>query len=241
MSSLRAAAQMGMTLAVGTFIALPAAGLAQSLPYAKMAPLEQYLIADRDTEINLARSAAPTSISGGATILVLTRHGYVTAVQGSNGFTCLVERSWTSPFDSPDFWNWKLRGPVCYNPPASRSVLRYTIFRANMAATGVGKPEMLARLQAAVDSNELPRAEAGSMAYMMSKNQYLGDDAKAWHPHLMFYAPKAAGANAGESWGANRHGSPVRFDSSDHIVPEPWALFFVPVARWSDGSSAATT
>ena len=64
------------------------------------------------------------------------------------------------------------------------------------------------------------------MAYMLSKEQYLGDAAKAWHPHLMFYAPKADGANAGAAWGADREGSPVVFDSSDHVMPEPWALFF---------------
>ena len=32
-------------------------------PYAKMAPVEQYLMADRAAEIALARSAAPESIS----------------------------------------------------------------------------------------------------------------------------------------------------------------------------------
>ena len=47
--------------------------------------------------------------------------------KGTNGFTCLVERSWMSPFDSPEFWNWKMRGPICYNPAASRTVLLYTL------------------------------------------------------------------------------------------------------------------
>ena len=65
------------------------------------------------------------------------------SAQGTNGFTCLVERSWTSPFDSPDFWNWKLRGPVCYNAPASRTVLRYSIFRTAMAVAGESKAQML--------------------------------------------------------------------------------------------------
>jgi hypothetical protein len=84
--------------------------------YSTMAPLDQYLMADRNAEIALARSAAPTSISGDATVLVLEKTGYQTAVEGKNGFTCLVERSWMSPFDSPEFWNSKMRGPICYNP-----------------------------------------------------------------------------------------------------------------------------
>ena len=95
-------------------------------PYPAMAPIDQYLMADRSAEIALARSAAPEAISRDATVLVLGRNGYETAVEGKNGFTCLVERSWMSPFDSPEFWNPKMRGPVCYNPAAVRSILPYT-------------------------------------------------------------------------------------------------------------------
>src|SRR6516162_3245980 len=85
-------------------------------PYPNMAPLEQYLISDRDAEIALARSAAPDSISRDATILVLGKHGYETAVEGKNGFVCVVERAWTASFDDPGFWNPKNRSPICYNP-----------------------------------------------------------------------------------------------------------------------------
>ncbi len=40
-------------------------------PYPKMAPVDQYLMTNRDEEIALARSAAPASISHDATVLVL--------------------------------------------------------------------------------------------------------------------------------------------------------------------------
>ena len=43
--------------------------------YPSMAPIEQYLMTDRNAEIALARSAAPEAISRDATILVLGRHG----------------------------------------------------------------------------------------------------------------------------------------------------------------------
>ena len=62
--------------------------------YPAMAPVDQYLIADKNTEIALARSAAPASISDGAEVMVLGRRGFTTAVKGTNGFLCLVERSW---------------------------------------------------------------------------------------------------------------------------------------------------
>ena len=77
-------------------------------PYPSMAALNEYLISDRNAEIALARSAAPDSISHDAKVLVLGRHGYETAVEGKNGFVCVVERGWMGPFEgelSANFWN----------------------------------------------------------------------------------------------------------------------------------------
>jgi len=229
---------VAVTLIAGALLVRPVPGWSSAQSSQRLAQTSRYLIADRRAEIALARSAAPPAISLRAAILVLTMHGYDTAEKGSNGFTCLVERSWESPFDQSGFWNWRMRGPVCYNPAASRSVLPYTLARTRMALSGDTAMQMLAALRAAIADRRLPALEPGSMAYMMSKDQYLNDSAKAWYPHVMLYAPKSNGADSGASWGANRRGSPVLFDSSHRVVPEPWAIFYVPVARWSDGSAS---
>lgn len=193
---------------------------------------------DRQAEVTLARTGAPSAISLHATILVLGSHGYETAEKGSNGFTCLVERAWMSPFSSRQFWNWKNRSPICYNPPASRTVLLYTLRRTTRVLAGQSKAAMLAGIRAAVAAKALPTPEPGSMSYMLSKQGYLGDGIGAWYPHLMLYAPGSDSANDGASWGANAPGSPVLFDTTHHIVPEPETIFMVPVAHWSDGSAA---
>ena len=65
---------------------------AEKASYPAMAPLDQYLIPEGITEIALARSAAPASISDGAEVMVLGPKGYTTAVKGTNGFLCIVER-----------------------------------------------------------------------------------------------------------------------------------------------------
>jgi hypothetical protein len=202
-------------------------------PYQRMAPLDEYLM-NADAETALARSAAPASVSAQATILILKAQGYETAVGGTNGFTCLVERSWTAPFDDPEFWNPKKRGPVCYNPAATRSVLPYTFRRTKLALSGHPREEMLDELRAAVARKELAGPEPGAMSYMMSRDGYLGDQAGHWHSHLMFHVPKAEGA----SWGANLPGSPVVIDSQHREFPEPETIFFVPVSHWSDGTAA---
>jgi hypothetical protein len=98
-----------ISLALAFFMSSHGAAQKAKAGYPSMAPIEQYLVADRDAEISLARSAAPNSISGKAEILILTRRGYEAAVKGTNGFVCMVARSWSADFDDPDFWNsgWK--------------------------------------------------------------------------------------------------------------------------------------
>jgi hypothetical protein len=199
-------------------------------PYANMAPVEQYLMADRDSEIALARSAAPESISRDAEVLVLGRHGYETAAQGKNGFVCIVERSWTAPLDDPNFWNPKLRGPLCLNAPAARSYLPRTIKKTELLLAGRTKAQMAEAIAAAVDKKELPAIESGAMCYMLSKQGYLSDQAGHWHPHLMFFLSQTEPA----AWGAGLPGSPIlAFNQSwEHLT-----TFLVPVRQWSDGTA----
>jgi hypothetical protein len=201
--------------------------------YAKMAPIAQYLMTDQN-EVALARSAAPASISGDATIVVLKQHGYETAVKGKNGFVCIVERSWMSPFDWPEFWNPKMRGPICFNAAAVRSVLPYTYRRTEMILAGLSKTQIMDRLKQAIASKEVPALEAGAMCYMMSRDANLGDSNGHWHPHLMFYGPRSGG----EDWGADLSGSPVMLNPQFQNSPEPLATYMVAVDRWSDGTSA---
>ena len=93
---------------------------AEETAYPAMAPLGQYLMQDK--EIGLARSGAPKSISDSAEVMVLGRQGYTIAVKGTNGFLCVVERSWGAATDEPEFWNPKLRSPICFNPAAARTL-----------------------------------------------------------------------------------------------------------------------
>ncbi|HEY9127733.1 MAG TPA: hypothetical protein VIM62_11435 [Acidobacteriaceae bacterium] len=67
-----------------------------------MAPIEQYRM-DRNAEIALARTAAPPSIANDAKVMVLGEKNYETAVEGKNGFVCIVGRAWLAPFTSAEF------------------------------------------------------------------------------------------------------------------------------------------
>jgi hypothetical protein len=222
-----------MTLSVLFAIAVAESSSAQNRhqTYPNMAPLSQYLMGDRDAEIALARSAAPKAISGEATVLVLGPHGYVTAVEGKNGFVCMVDRSWTAQFDFPEFWNPKLRGPTCFNPQAARSILPISYKRTELALAGQSRSQIMEGIKTALARKQLPSLEPGSMCYMMSKQAYLNDSVGHWMPHLMFYTPLRVG------WGADLPGSPVmlnpQFQASEKIN-----VFMIPAGRWSDGTPA---
>lgn len=198
-------------------------------PYPNMAPVDQYLMTDRNAEIALARTAAPKAISDNAEIMVLDREGYKTAVKGTNGFVCMVERAWTGGLDFTEFWNPKNRSPICFNPPAARSYVPITIAKTKLAFAGKSKAEIFEAIEADLDKKQLPTIEAGAMCYMLSKEGYLNDHVGPWHPHLMFFVPHVDA----DTWGANLPGSPI---FADEEVPNRLTVFMVPVGQWSDGT-----
>lgn len=220
-------------LSAGLSVALAGQTKEVKAPYPSMAPLEQYLIADRNAEITLARTAAPVAISRDAEILVLDRKGYETAVQGKNGFVCAVERAWGAGFDNSEFWNPKNRSPICFNPAAARSVLQLYLNRTKMVLAGLPKAQMIASIKAGFDKKELPMPAPGSICFMMSKEAYLTDSGSHNLAHLMFEVPRVDGAAVG----ADVPNSPLIVGSQDD-TPEPMTEMIVPVGKWSDGSAA---
>jgi hypothetical protein len=204
---------------------------AKKAPYPAMAPLDQYLMPVEKSEIELARSAAPASISDGAEVMVLGRTGYRTAVKGTNGFLCIVERSWGAATNHPEFWNPKVRGPICFNPPSARTFMPIYVMKTKLVLAGKSKTEIVQATASALVKKELPALEPDAMCYMMSKRQYLSDQGMSWHPHLMFFVP----GDAAKSWGADLAGSPVlAADDPEEGV----TIMMVPVGTWSDGTLA---
>src|SRR5271167_4450024 len=123
-----------------------------------MAPIDQYLMTDQGAEIALARSAAPESISRDAEVLVLGRDGFETAVKGKNGFVCIVGRGWTSAPDA-DFWNPKVRVPMCVNAAAARSYLLRFTKETEWGLAGRTPAQINEATAAAIARKELPAME----------------------------------------------------------------------------------
>jgi hypothetical protein len=218
-------------LVFGTLIMWIGSTLASAGPAVyPRAPIGQYRMASRAQEIALARSAAPAAVADHAQVLVLTERGYETAVRGENGFVCLVARSWDQGFQTPEFWNPKIRAAECFNGAAARSVLPRYLERTKWVLAGKSTTQMRALAQAGNSADPDP----GSICYMMSPNSYLGDNVtgpggRAWYPHLMFFQDTTAPAQ----WGANLPETPVAADSTGY---RGITIFFVIVPQWSNGA-----
>ncbi len=224
---------MQIKTAAAILLAMMGAGAsasAQSGPYPAMAPLAQYLMPQAD-EIALARSAAPKAVSDDAEVRVLTPQGYVTVAPGSNGFLCLVERGWAGDSTFADFWNPKQRAPICFNAAAAATYTPIFLMKTRLALEGRSKKEIAEATSAALDKKQLPELAPGAMCYMMSKQQYLNDEDKAWRPHLMFFVP----GSAAKTWGANVPGSPL---IAADVPEERVTIFMMVAAKWSDGTPA---
>jgi hypothetical protein len=199
-----------LTVAVALLAARPARAQQPS-------DLSPYLMNDRAAEIALARTAAPRNISDSASVIVLTKAGFVEAVHGTNGFTCMVQRSFFAGFSDPNFWYAENRSPVCINAPAVRTVLPEILKRGEWIMSGLSAKEVAKRTKEGYASHTFPMPAPGAMAYMLSPEQILAPTKPHWMPHLMFYFDKSSPAGA---WGMG-----IR-------------LLLVPVRRWSDGKPA---
>ena len=235
-----AARLVGVALALFTACA---AATNPAAPYPRMAKVDAYLM-DRAQEIALARSAAPSSISKDATVLVMTRSGYETASKGTNGFVCMVHRGFSGAPDWPERWNPKIRAAECVNPEAARSVTPIAVLRTRMTLAGHTDAEILERIKLALRTREIPPLEPGALSYMMSKSSYLQDGDVQDMAHVMFFVPFKDGAD----WGANLPGSPVMGGNYWFFTPEhdadkaglpPLSVLILGVSTWSDGTPAA--
>lgn len=145
--------------------------------------LSGWLMQDENEEASLALSAAPAPITGKAGVHVLSANGYRQIRESRNGFNCLVERAFRDPSQS------KVRAPICYDAEASSTVMQMKMIVAKSAMTGLSREEIDRVAHAAFSNGKVKAPTYAAFAYMFSADQYLGEQAGAFLPHMMVYAP----------------------------------------------------
>ena len=144
----------------------------------------------RAQEIALARSAAPASVTTNARVLIFTDSGFVLADSGSNGVTCIVNRSWPNSLE-----------PHCYDAEASVSILLMEMERTRLFHRGLHEAEVERAIGEGLAIGRFRVPQRPAMSYMMSAGQQLisddGTPAGRWRPHVMVYYPYLTNAAMG--------------------------------------------
>lgn len=176
-----------------------------------------------DVEIALARSAAPASVSAAARVLVLTDTGFVEGASGTNGVTCLVNRSWIESLE-----------PECFDAEASATVMPAELYRTTQYHLGRPKDEVEREVSARLSDGRFRLPRRPALVYMMSSAQKLisddGRPAGKWLPHLMLYVPYLTNPDLGLPDAPDMHGFAVTVSDSG----KPWATLVVPVREFVD-------
>jgi hypothetical protein len=186
------------------------------------APYSEYEM-PQQSEISLARSAAPSSVSEHATIEALTPKGYEVAAKGNNGFICMVLRSWSAAPDPNDSRYAGIRAPVCFDPIAARTVVPAEELKAKLGLADKSPDEIDHEVARQYGLGKLPKMEGAAFAYMWSASQNLGPRAGTWHPHMMIYVPYYKNQWLGNNPVGN-HGAP--FVVGDET---PYCIVMIPV------------
>jgi hypothetical protein len=144
----------------------------------------------RAEKIKLAKSAAPPEISDPSTVYVLDPSGYVKVQDGSNGFSCFVDRQ--TPMNQE---------PTCFDAEGSATTLPTRLFAEEQRAKGGTEDQIKVALDAGYKSGRFLAPKKPGIVYMLSDSIYLfiAQNNQLVHapPHLMFYAPYATEKDLG--------------------------------------------
>jgi len=165
----------------------------------------------REERIKLALSAAPPEISGKATVYVLERSGYVKVQDGTNGFSCFVDRQ--NPLNLE---------PTCFDAEGSATTLLSRFYAEEQRAKGKTEEEIKAGIEDGYKSGKFHAPRKPGIVYMMSDQGYLlvpgTNKLVSLPPHLMFYAPYATDKDIGSPPPAANMPHLIRAGQPDAVV-----------------------
>src|SRR5690349_21693021 len=171
----------------------------------------------REERIKLAESAAPPELADHATVYLLERTGYIKIREGTNGFSCLVDRQ--TPLNLE---------PTCFDAEGSATTLPTRLFVEEQRAKGKSEKQIKAEIDDGYKSGKYKTPSKPGIAYMMSDKGFLlvpeTNKLVAIPPHLMFYAPYATDKDIGPPPAARNMPRVIRPGQPDAyiiVIPGP--------------------
>ena len=177
---------MRRLLSMGVVLGANLAGFAQT-----EMPKPAYDFAlPREERIKLVESAAPSEISSHATVYLLEQTGYAKIREGTNGFSCIVDRQ--TPLNLE---------PTCFDAEGSSTTLPTRLYVEEQRAKGKSEEQIKAEIDEGYKKGKFKPPSKPGIVYMMSDRGYLlvpgTNKLVPIPPHLMFYAPYATDKDIG--------------------------------------------
>jgi hypothetical protein len=147
----------------------------------------------RERQIELALSAAPADVSSKASVYILGPKGYEKVREGTNGVSCLIERSFKETMQVS-------AAPACFDAEGSRTLMLGYIHREELRAQGKSEADIKDDIIKGYKDGRFKAPGPGFLYMMSTENYFYDDDAKKWGivpPHLMFYAPYTTAKDLG--------------------------------------------
>jgi hypothetical protein len=165
----------------------------------------------REERIKLAESAAPAEISGHATVYLLEQSGYVKIREGTNGFSCFVDRQ--SPLNLE---------PTCFDAEGTATTLATRLYVEEQRAKGKSEEQINSEIAEGYKSGKFKVPSKPGIVYMMSDKGFLfvagANKMVPIPPHLMFYAPYATDKDIGSPPGARNMPRVIRPGQPDAYI-----------------------
>src|SRR5882672_4761021 len=192
---------------VPALVAISLLGMAAASPgQAAETTIEQMPV---KLETQFALSAAPPRLRDPATVYLLDpKKGYQLSRQGTNGVTCLVERT---------VWEWvdfrdDIYIPLCYDAAGTKAHLKVIMDTATLRAEGMSPVALKAEVENRYRNKTYKAPEKAGLSYMVAPiMRAVGPPDMKVHtmsmPHVMFYAANITNDDIGAVPDLNVHSS----------------------------------
>jgi hypothetical protein len=182
---------------VTALVAVGLAGIAAASPNLTTETTLEQMPAELETQFAL--SAVPPRLRDRATVYLLDpKKGYYLSKQGTNGMSCIVQRT---DWELLDFRN-DIYFPVCYDAAGTKTYLKTIMDAAALRAQGISPAGLKAEIEKRYRDKTYKVPEKAGLSYMVGPLMRTeGPPDMNVHtmamPHLMFYAPYVTNEDIG--------------------------------------------
>jgi hypothetical protein len=175
--------------------ALTLAGIGLALASASAGAELATILLPENQEIQLALEAGPEHVREAATVYVFGKDGYRKVRNGTNGFTCMVNRDGNQKGDND-------LKPTCWDAEGSRTIVPIMLRVGELIARSASAGEIEREIEAGFAAGKFSSPQKTGIAYMLAGDIQFDPQTQRitnvlFPPHYMIYSPGITNADIG--------------------------------------------